>query len=109
MNQYEVNVRAIVTATLIHPHGMEIIPGWDIYDSVALDLGDDDPYRRTIRCDQKVSVEAENEEDAIVLAKHFSTAITMEDHEVEDVKLWVDEGIDVTLKQPEEAPSGPSM
>lgn len=108
MNQYDVNVRAVVTATLIHPHGMEVIPGWEIYNSSPLDL-DGDPFRRTIRCDQLVSVEAENEEDAIVLAKRLSTAITMEDHEVENLKLWVDEGIDVTLKQPEEVPSGPSM
>lgn len=103
------NVRAVVTATLIHPHGMEVIPGWEIYDSSPLDLGGGDPFRRTIRCDQMVSVEAENEEDAIVLAKRLSTAITMEDHEVENVKLWVDEGIDVTLKQPEEVFSGPNM
>ncbi|WP_315921982.1 hypothetical protein [Mesorhizobium sp. SP-1A] len=52
---------------------------------------------------------AEDEADAIEKAKTGASDITMDGYCIDNVSILVDEGIDVKLKQPEEAPSGPSM
>ncbi len=64
---------------------------------------------RRIRCDHLVIVTAEDEADAIEKAKTGASDITMDGYCIDNVSILVDEGIDVKLKQPEEAPSGPSM
>lgn len=100
MPQYEVNVRAIVVAEALSQDAPCQIQGWEIYDFEALERdADDQPKRSKFRCDQLVTVEAENEEAAIEAAKIDATTIEVDDHLIESVDLWVDEGIDVTLVQ----------
>jgi 1,2-phenylacetyl-CoA epoxidase PaaB subunit len=97
-----VNVRAIVTATRADPNATGHIEGWEEYDFEAIERdADDQPVAVQIRCDQNVSVEADNQEDAVENAKTEATDIVIEGYTIDDVTLWVDEGIDITLVQPE--------
>lgn len=101
MANFDVNVRAIVTATRADANATGHIEGWEEYDFEALERdADDQPLVVKIRCDQLVSVEADNQEDAVENAKNDATAITMEGYAIDDVTLWVDEGIDITLAEP---------
>lgn len=101
MANYDVNVRAIVTATRADANATGRIEGWEEYDFEALERdADDQPLVVQIRCDQIVSVEADNQEDAVENAKTDATAITVEGYSIDDVSLWVDEGIDITLAEP---------
>lgn len=101
MANYDVNVRAIVTATRADANATGHIEGWEEYDFEAIERdADDQPLVVQIRCDQIVSVEADNQEDAIENAKTDATAITVEGYTIDDVTLWVDEGIDITLAEP---------
>lgn len=101
MANYDVNVRAIVTATRADANATGRIEGWEEYDFEAIERdADDQPLVVQIRCDQIVSVEADNQEDAIENAKTDATAITVEGYTIDDVTLWVDEGIDITLAEP---------
>ncbi|MNU26966.1 hypothetical protein D3C71_153500 [compost metagenome] len=101
MANYDVNVRAIVTATRADANATGHIEGWEEYDFEAIERdADDQPLVVQIRCDQIVSVEADNQEDAVENAKTDATAITVEGYSIDDVSLWVDEGIDITLAEP---------
>jgi hypothetical protein len=102
MANYDVNVRAIVTATRADANASGHIEGWEEYDFEALERdADQQPLVVQIRCDQLVSVEADNQEDAVENAKADATAITVDGYAIDDVTLWVDEGIDITLAEPE--------
>jgi hypothetical protein len=97
MPSFNVNVRAIVVATATDKTASAAIPGWEIYDFDVLNRdGDENPLTCRIRCDQTVTVEADTENDAVELAKSNATMITVEGHDIEDISLWVDEGIDVS-------------
>lgn len=109
MARFDVNVRAIVLATSADKGASGNIPGWEIYDFDALKRDEDhNVVEARIRCDQNVTVEADNEEEAIKLAKADATDIAVDGFVIEDVDLWVDEGIDVTLSEPVSEPSTPS-
>ncbi len=110
MANYDVNVRAIVTATRADANATGHIEGWEEYDFEALERdADEQPLVVQIRCDQLVSVEAENQEDAVENAKADATAITVEGYTIEDVALWVDEGIDIALAAPESKTETPAL
>ncbi|NTF16828.1 hypothetical protein G6L37_00115 [Agrobacterium rubi] len=109
MATYEVNVRAIVTATRGDAGASGDIAGWDQYDFEALERdADDQPLVVQIRCDQFVTVEADNQEDAVENAKNDATAIEMEGFSIDGVTLWVDEDIDITLIELENGTQAPS-
>lgn len=98
MAQFEVNVRAIVTATRTSKEAEAEIPDWDVYDFDALERdGSGDITKARVRCDQLVKVSADHQEEAIENAKADASEIDIKGFEVDDVELWVDEGIDVTL------------
>jgi hypothetical protein len=102
----EINVRAIVTATCVDENASGHIPGWEIYDSDALERDENNRITKArIRCDQNVTVEADSEIEAIEMAKEAATDIVVEGFQIDDLTLWVDEGIDVTLLAPVSAPS----
>lgn len=110
MARYDVNVRAVVVATCVDKEASGNIPDWEIYDFDALERDENDYVTKArIRCDQNVTVEAENEDEAIESAKADATDIVVEGFEIDDVDLWVDEGIDVTLSEPVSTPSTPSI
>jgi hypothetical protein len=110
MANYQVNVRAVVVASTLDPEASGHIEGWEIYDYDALDRDDNDLITRArIRCDQQVTVEADNQSEAIDLAKADATAIVVEGFEIESVDLWVDEGIDIELVQEAVNVSGPKV
>jgi len=97
MAKFDVNVRAIVMATCVESEASGNIPGWDIYEFEALERDKNgNATEARIRCDQLVTVEAKDEEEAIELAKDEATTIVVEGFQIDDVTLWVDEGIDVT-------------
>lgn len=107
MPKYDVNVRAVVTATRAEENPQGTIPGWEEYDFEALERdADDQPVVVQIRCDQMVTVVAEDQEHAIEMAKADATAITVEGYTIDAVTIWVDEGIDIELAfdQPSHAP-----
>jgi len=91
MQDYEINVRAVVRATQTDPDATGHIEGWDVYDNAA----GEEAGEVVVRCDQLVSVKAEDEAKAIENAKADASAITMEGYEIDDVTLWIDEAIDV--------------
>ena len=96
MNEFIINVRAIVNATCSDLEQSGLIEGWDIYDfsSVAKDDAGN-TIEAVIRCDQSVSVKAKTREDAIEQAKSRVTGIVVEGWSIDDVRLWCDEGIDI--------------
>jgi len=110
MTRFDVNVRAIVMATCIDKNASGDIPGWDIYDFDALER-DENNYitEARIRCDQNVTVEADNEAKAIEIAKDETTAIVIEGFQIDDVTLWVDEGIDITISSETSSPPALSI
>lgn len=91
MADYAINVRAKVTATRTKPDASGAIEGWEVYDYDETS----DPNVVVVRCDQLVRVEADNEDEAVEKAQAAATAIEMEDHEIDDVDLWVDRGVDI--------------
>ncbi len=102
MAKYDVNVRAVVTATRADPNATGHIEGWEEYDFEALERdANEQPLVIQVRCDQNVSVEADNQEDAVETAKMEASDIVIEGYSIDDVTLWVDEGIDIKLVQPE--------
>lgn len=98
---YAINVRARVRATQVDPDADGDIPGWEVYDSD--DLGDGSVL---ISCDRLVRVQAVDDGTAIELAKDAAGPIDLKGYEIEDVTLWVDEGIDVNPEFAES--SGPT-
>ena len=107
MARFDVNVRAIVSASCIDPDASGDIQGWDIYDVDALKQdGNGNATEVRIRCDQLVTVEAEDEDEAIKLAKDKATAIVVEGFCIDEVTLWVDEDIDVTPSELVDEPTG---
>jgi hypothetical protein len=109
MNAYEINVRAIVTATRAVEDPTGHIEGWEEYDFEALERDEDgQPIVIQIRCDQFVNVEAANQEDAVEAAKASATDIVIDGYSIEDVTLWVDEGIDITLSAASDGVEAPA-
>jgi hypothetical protein len=110
MANYDVNIRAIVTATRADPNATGHIEGWEEYDFEALERdADEQPIVIQVRCDQIVSVEADNQEDAVENAKAEATDIVVEGYIIDDVTLWVDEGIDITLSGAENKAEAPAL
>jgi hypothetical protein len=110
MPNYEVNVRAIVTASRgsATPGIDPDIQDWEVYDFEANERDSDElPVNVTLRCDQFVKVEADTEEQAIELAKQDATGINIPGWAIDSVTLWVDDGIDVELMPA--TPSAPGM
>jgi hypothetical protein len=101
VEDYAINVRAKVRATQVDPDADGDIPDWEIYDSD--DLGDGAVL---ISCDRLVRVQAGDKAKAIELAKDAVGPIVLKGYEIEDVTLWVDEGIDVNPEFAES--SGPT-
>jgi hypothetical protein len=98
MAKYEVNVRAIVTATRGDENASGHIEGWEEYDFEAIERDEEDqPTVVKIRCDQFVTVDADDQEAAVEAAKAEATAIVVEGYSIDDVTLWVDEDIDITV------------
>jgi hypothetical protein len=91
MQDYEINVRAIVRATQADDDATGHIEGWEVYDNEA----GEEKGEVVVRCDQLVAVKAKDEADAIEAAKANATGIEMHGYEIDDVNLWVDESIDV--------------
>jgi hypothetical protein len=101
MPQYEINVRAIVEVVCLDTEASCDVPGWETYDvDVTKRDENGDIYEATIRCDQLVRVEADDEETARESAKEETSAIKIEGYWTNSVSLWVDEDIDVTLAEP---------
>lgn len=102
MTKYDVNVRAIVSATRADENATGHIEGWEEYNFDTLERdADGQPLVVEIRCDQLVTVEADDQEAAVEAAKADASAITVEGYSIDDVTLWVDEGIDIELALPE--------
>lgn len=109
MSNYEVNVRAVVTATRGDGLASGNVDGWDVYDFETLERdAEEQPLVIQIRCDQSVHVEADDAEAAVEQAKIEATDISVEGFVIDDVTLWVDEGIDITLSEPDNATGAPS-
>ena len=103
MKQFDVNVRAIVMVTRAEQDATGVIDRWDEYDFETLERDvDGQVLEAQIRCDQTVTVEADSVEDAIENAKSAASDIYVDGYTIDDVTLWVDEGIDVQLTHPED-------
>lgn len=106
--QYDVNVRAVIKATVIDPEAVAQAEGWEIYDLETLERdAEGHPVCVEIRCDQLVTVEADKPEEAIAAAKDLATTIVLEGYEIDGVMLWSDEGIDVSPAAANDAPTVP--
>lgn len=96
MPQFDINVRAIVTATVTDRETPALIDGWEVYDHEFGEVDAEGATKVTICCDQSVRVEGTDLDDAVEAAKAIASAITLENHQIDEVKLWVDTDIDIT-------------
>lgn len=107
MPKYEINVRAIVAVSAPDENASGQIEGWDQYDWETIERdGDGVATEAQIRCDQIVAVDATDAEAAVEEAKIVATPISVDGWVIDDVTLWVDDGIDIVfVGEAEEASS----